>query len=251
MQDCKSVDITEEELRQYNQFKQQKKLEEAKSTALKLELDMLSAVQDKSGMRFSLQEAARLGVGAVCVPPAFVHFCAQVLGQDSVVSVIACISYPNGGDTTDIKVKAVKRAIKDGADEAEVTAPLAYIKDGNWGYVRREFKKVRKAAKKSSVRIIVEAPLFNESEIKKCCSLAADTGIRCLRTAGGALGVSCNDEKLKLMQANSRDKYTVKASGAADVAQFYSALNCGAVKVSSSNALQIAAAVLSEAQPSP
>ncbi len=247
MQDCKSVDITEEELKQYNQFKKQKKLEEARSTAKKLELDMLSAVQDKSGMRFNLQEAARLGIGAVCVPPAFVRFCSSVLGAESGVCVIACISYPNGGDTTDIKSKAVKRAIRDGAGEVEVTAPLAYIKDGNWGYVKREFKKMRKAAKKSSVRIILEAPLFGETEIKKCCSLAADAGIPCLRTAGGAHGVG-GDEKLNLMQSQSRDKYTVKASGVADVAQFYSVLNCGAVKASSANALQIAAVVLAEAE---
>ncbi len=247
MQDCKSVDITEEELKQFNLFKQQKKLEEAKSTAQKLELDMLSAVQDKSGMRFSLQEAVRLGIGAVCVSPYFVRFCSSVLGQDTCVSVIACISYPNGGDTTDIKQKAVKRAIKDGADEVEVSAPLSYVKDGNWGYVKREFKKVRKAAKKRAARITVEAPLFTEAEIKKCCQVAAEAGIVCLRTAGGEFGVG-GEENLKLMQSVSKDKFTVKASGVADMIQFYSALNCGAVKVSSRNALQIAALVLSEAE---
>ena len=71
----------------------------------------------------------------------------MLLGKDPQTSLIACISSPHGGDTTEIKVKAIKDAVKNGVDEVEVTAPIAYVKDANWGYVKRELKKLKGAYK--------------------------------------------------------------------------------------------------------
>ena len=132
---------------QYREFKRIKRIEEAKASVLKIECDCLAPTVDRAYLKEICRDANTVELGSIVVFPAHVKSCVSFLGKDPKVSLIAAISYPCGADATEIKVAAVKRAVKDGVDEAEVSAPVSYIKDGNWGYVKREFKKVKKAGK--------------------------------------------------------------------------------------------------------
>ncbi|MDE7265598.1 MAG: hypothetical protein K2N52_04920, partial [Clostridia bacterium] len=125
----------EQEKLRYAEFKRKMNLEAACGQVAKLEYNLTDATVEKATLRRACQEAERLKIGAVCVLPNCVKPCVSFLGRDPQVSLIACISFPHGGDTTKMKCALVKQAVKDGVDEAEVTAPIAYIKDGNWGYV--------------------------------------------------------------------------------------------------------------------
>ncbi len=250
MNECVSIDMTQEEIARYNAYKQQQKMAETKASILKLECDCLSPTQDKASLKQLLKEAVRLGLGGVCVAPCHVAFCSKTLGPDTCVSVIACASYPHGGETTEVKVKAVKQAIKDGADEVEVTAPIILIKEGAWGLVKREFKKIKAASRKRAVRVTVEAPLLTEAEIIKCCSLAADAGIPCVRTASGVYGAGNDETHIRTMQKAAKDRLLIKASCVTVPSQFSAAIAHGASLVSAHNALQIAEFMLTEASKS-
>lgn len=246
--DTLKLDAEADEYRQFAQFKRKMNLEAAYAQAAKLEYNLTDATVEKAALRRACQEANRLGLGAVCVLPCFVKSCVTFLGPDPKASLIACISFPHGGDTTDIKVKAVKRAVKDGVDEAEVTAPIAQIKDGNWSYVKREFKKLKSAGKTRAVRINIESSLLTAHEVAKVCSVAAECGITSLRSGSPFFGGSFNSEIIARMKSAVKDRCTVKADGISTVADMNLAVDMGAGVIGSNNAADLASLILKAAE---
>ncbi|MGN1372904.1 MAG: hypothetical protein ACI4VK_02515, partial [Candidatus Coproplasma sp.] len=165
MEFARRSDKTERE--EFEEFKRANRIKEAKATALKIELDCLSPTCDKAYLKDICRRANVQEIGALVVYPAYVKACVSYLGVDPKVSLISTISYPHGGDTTEIKACAVKRAVKDGVDEVEVCAPTALIKDGNFQYFKRECKKLKKSAKTRALRVVFDCNALNENELIK------------------------------------------------------------------------------------
>lgn len=242
-------EISEEDFRKFSEFKRKMNIEAAEAQIKKIEYSLTDACIDKTALRRACQDANKLGIGAVCVLPCFVKTCVSYLGRDPQTSLIACISYPYGGDTTKIKAEAVKNAVKEGVDEVEVTAPVAFIKDGNWGYVRREFKKLKSAGKNRAVRINIETPYLTNQEISKVCALAAECGITSLRNSSGCTGGSRIDaDTLSRMKNAVKDRCTIKADGVSTVSDMTLAVDFGASIVGSKNAADLARLILKAAE---
>lgn len=230
------------EMVEFEEFKRANRIKEAKATALKIELDCTSPLCDKAYLKDICRRANMQEIGAIVVYPAFVKACVSYLGNDPKVSLLAAISYPHGGDTTEVKAEAVKRAVKDGVDEAEVCAPTALIKDGNFQYFKRECKKLKKAAKIRALRIVFDCNTLNESELVKACQTAADAGVNCVRLNGA------DSELISLIKAKLKGKCLIKADGAQEVSSFISFCNVGADYVNCPRALDIAAYLINSAQ---
>ena len=139
--------ISPQERQEFDEFKRQKRVAEARAIISRIELSFTAPSADRATLRRLLKDGEKAGLGGVCVTPYLVKPCSDFLGTASAMSVAAAISAWGGSDTTDIKVRQVKRAIRDGADAVEVAAPLSAVKEGSWGYVKREFKKLKSAAK--------------------------------------------------------------------------------------------------------
>ena len=241
------VEMKESELQQFNEYKRKINLQAAQAQVGKIEYNLLDATTTKATLKSACQEANSLKLGAICVLPNAARLCDRLLGSNSQTSLIACISYPHGGDVTKIKVKAVKEAIKDGVDEVEVTAPIACIKESDWGYVKREFKALKKATKKSALRINIECNLLTPVELSKVCSVAADCGITSIRTSS-AYGAGLKAETITAIKNIVKDKCTIKADGVSTLGDLETALSMGAGIVGSKNAPDLARLVLKAAE---
>lgn len=242
------VNMNEAELQQFNEYKRKLNLQAAQAQVSKIEYDLLDATVSKAILKKACQEANELKLGAICVLPNAVRLCANMLGQNPQTSLIACISYPHGGDITKIKVKAVKEAIKDGVDEVEVTVPVACIKEGDWGYVKRELKDLKKATKKSALRINAECCLLTPAEITKLCTIAADCGITSIRTSSPFYGCGFKADSITAIKNVVKDKCTVKADGVATLGEAETAFSMGAGIISSKNAADLARLVIKTAE---
>ena len=121
------------------------------------------------------------------------------------------------------------------------------IKDANWSYVKREFKKLKKAAKNKVLRINIESPLLTAQEITKICNVAAECGITSLRSASGAFGCGFDADTLTLMQNAVKDKCIVKADGVNNIIDMNTAVDMGAGIVGSRNASDLARLILQTA----
>ena len=237
------VEMSETEQRQFDEYKKKLNMEAAIAHVGKLEYNMLDATATKALLKKGCQDANSLKLGAVCVLPNAVRLCVHFLGQNPQTSLIGCISYPHGGDTTKIKVKAVKEAIKDGVDEVEVTAPISCIKEGDWGYVKREFKALKRATKKSALRINIECTLLTSAELTKVCTIATDCGITSIRTCSDFFGHAKADMIMAIKNV-VKDKCTIKADGVSTLGEAETALNMGAGIIGSKNAPDLARLIL-------
>lgn len=239
--------ISQSEKLLYSQFRRKINAEAARSQIKKLEYDLATVKAGLSVLKSACSDANSLELGAVCVLPCFVKNCSVFLGSERKCGLVACISSPHGGDTTPIKVKAVKRAINDGADEVEVTAPVAHIRDGNFSYVKKEFKKLRKAVKNKSLRVDLECNLLSHEQIVRACTLAADCGVNSIKTSSSALSGGNEIERINEIKSAVRDKCTIKAEGVATVLEMSSAIDTGASVIGSKNAADVARAILAAA----
>ncbi|MGN0808192.1 MAG: hypothetical protein ACI4MN_07095 [Candidatus Coproplasma sp.] len=234
--------FSKNEKEEFEEFKRSNRIKEAKATVLKLELDCLNLLDDKVYLKEICRRANMQEIGAIVVYPAYVKACVSYLGGDPQVSLIAAISYPHGCDTTEVKVEAVKRAVKDGVDEVEVCAPVALIKDGNYQYFRHECKKLKKAAKIRALRIVFDCKALKENELIKACLTAADAGANCVRLNGA------DSEMVSLIKSKLKGRCLTKADDAQDVSSFLTLCNVGADSVNCPRALDIAVQLLNSAQ---
>lgn len=239
---------TQTELQQFNEYKRKLNLQAAQAQVSKIEYNLIDATVDKTTLKKACQEANTLKLGGVCVLPNAVRLCANILGPNPQTSLIACISYPHGGDVTKIKVKAVKEAIKDGVDEVEVTVPVACIKEGDWGYVKREFKDLKKASKKRALRINIECNLLTPAELTKVCTVAVDCGITSIRTSSGFYGTGFKSETITAIKNVVKDKCTIKADGISTLGDAETAMTMGAGIIGCKNASDIARLILKAAE---
>lgn len=231
-----------EEDEQYREFKRIKRMEEAKASILKIECDCLSPLTDKGSVKETCKLANTLEIGAVVVFPSFVKACVSYLGKDPQVSLIAAVAYPYGEETTEVKVAAVKRAVKDGVDEIEVSAPTAFIKDGNFMYFKKECKKLKKAAKVRALRIVINCALLGEKELIKACVTAADAGVNCLRLN------NADGELVAKIKSALKGKCLIKGDKAENAAAFANLCVMGADTVSCTQATELAQYLLKQAE---
>lgn len=227
---------------QYREFKRIKRMEEAKASVLKIECDCLASTVDRTYLKDICREANTLEIGALIVFPAYVKTCVSYLGKDPKVSLIAAVSYPCGAETTEIKAAAVKRAVKDGVDEVEVSAPVAFIKEGNWAYFKKECKKIKKAAKQRAVRIAFDCSALNEKELGKACQTAADAGINCIRLN------NTDGETVSRVKAALKGKCLIKADKADNAVAFANLCTMGADYVGCASACQLANYLVKQAE---
>lgn len=238
-----SPQMTQEEEQQFIEFKRMKKIGEAVGRVAKIECDCLSSYIEKSTLKQLCRESEQIALGGIVVLPLLVKPCVNFLGKDPKVSLVAAISYPHGGDTTAVKAAAVKRAVKDGVDEVEVSAPYALLRDGNYSYFKKECKKLVKAAKGRAVRVVLDGASLSLQELAKSCSAAADGGVHCIRINGAT-----DAEVLTKVKTAVKDKCLIKIDGVENVAGFENAVSLGASLVSCKSSVELARLILAQAQ---
>lgn len=232
-------EISEEE--QFKEFKRANRIKEAKASVLKIECDALSPQLDKSSLKAVCQKATATQVGGVVVLPGYVKQCVAYLGSNPSVSLVAAVGYPHGADVTAVKVLAVKQAVKDGVDEVEVCAPLFAIKDGNFQYLKRECKKLKKAAKVRALRVVLDCTQLTEKELLKACIVCADCAVNCIRLNG------VDAQIVAKVKGALKGRCLIKASSAKEPSTFATYCNVGADVVDCINAFQLAEYIINDA----
>lgn len=231
-----------EDLAQFEQFKKAKLLEQTRDRIARVECDSLSPVPSNGELRLLCREAERIGLGGIVVLPAFVRQCVAYLGTDPSCALFAAVSFPHGADSPAAKVAAVRRAVRDGADGAEVCASYSVLRQGNLAAFRRECKKLVRAARPRSLTLTLDCNFLEESDIVRACGCAADCGAARVRivNASGRSAVSAAVSAVG-------GRCDVKA-GADDLADMSELETLGAAVASCSNAPEVCSRLLNAAE---
>lgn len=173
---------------------------------------LLKAVATEKEITKICEEAKQYDFASVCVNPAYVAKCAELL-KGSDVEVCTVIGFPLGANTTAVKVYEVKDAIKNGATEVDMVNNIGKVKDGDFTFVEEEIRALKEAAGKNTLKVILETCYLTPEEIGKSCIAAKAAGADFVKTSTGFGTGGAKVEDVALMRKTVGEKMGVKASG--------------------------------------
>ncbi len=158
------------------------------------------------------EEAKKYKFASVCVNPAYVNLCKQLLGSSS-VKVCTVIGFPLGATTSTVKAIETKEAIANGADEVDMVINIGALKSGNYQLVFDDIKSVREASRGKILKVIIETAYLTKEEKIKACELSKEAGADFVKTSTGFGPSGATAEDIALMKFVVGPKIGVKASG--------------------------------------
>ena len=240
-QSADGVRISPEEMAEFEEFKKQKKVLELRRMLKTIDHTLLKQTATREDIRKLCREAVDYGFYSVCVQPVYVSDCADFLKDAPQIKIACVVGFPMGENKTETKVFETKRAVADGADEIDMVICISAVKNGEYGYVKREIKKVVKAARGNPVKVILETSLLTRDEMLKAAACARDAGAAFLKTSTGYFGGGATADDVRALKSVSKGKCAVKASGGIRNAEtFREMLDAGADRIGTSSGTAIA-----------
>ncbi len=239
--------ISADEREEFEEFRRQKKILEIKRLLKMIDHTLLKQTATREDIRRLCREAKEYGFYSVCVQPVYVDECFRCLKDAQAIKIACVVGFPMGENKTETKVYETKRAIADGADEIDMVASISAIKNGDYGYVKKEIKKVVAAAKHCPVKVIIETSLLTRDEMIKAAECARDAGAAFVKTSTGYFGAGAKAEDVRLLKQTVKGACRVKASGGIKNAeQFREMVDAGADRVGTSSGVEIADGIKKE-----
>ncbi len=185
---------------------------------------LLSQTATREEIRALCDDAVAFGTASVCIPPSYVSFAAEYLkGRSKVCTVIG---FPNGYNTTAVKVFEAAQAVKDGADEIDMVINIGFLKDARFYEVAAEIQAVRDVTKGKILKVIVETCLLTEEEKITMCRIVGEAGADYIKTSTGFSTGGATREDVALFAKNVKKPLRIKAAGGvktlADAEEFIS-----------------------------
>lgn len=146
----------------------------------RIEHTVLGPTTTATDVREVVETAADLGMRA-CVPPRYVP---TAVGTASEVETVTVVGFPHGHHQPAVKASEAERAVTDGASEVDVVAALGPLLSGEDGATEADIAAVVDAVE-VPVKVIVEAPLLEENQLRLACAAARDAGADFVKTATG------------------------------------------------------------------
>lgn len=187
------------------------------------------------------KEAKEYGFAAVCVPPLYVKKAKEFL-RDSPVKVATVIGFPFGYSSIEAKVAEIVLAIVDGADELDMVANIAAIKNGDWTFIANEINTIMPIVRNKDkvIKVIIESGLLTDDEIIKCCDIFGAAGVDYVKTSTGFAEKGASIHAVQLIRAHLADSIKIKASGGIRSYSFAKELiNAGANRLGCSASVDI------------
>ena len=156
-------------------------------------------------------EGMEYATASVCIPPAYVKQAKDYVGEK--LKICTVIGFPNGYNTTEVKVFETKDAIEKGADEIDMVINIGALKDGRGEQVCDEIKKIKAACGEKILKVIIETCLLTEEEKILACKLVSDAGADYIKTSTGFSKAGATLEDVRLMKKHVREGVLVKAAG--------------------------------------
>lgn len=158
-----------------------------------------------------LDDAIKYETASACIPPAFVKQASEyVAGRLPICTVIG---FPNGYNTTAVKVFETKDAIENGASEIDMVINIGLLKDKKYSEVEDEIRQVRSACGDKLLKVIIETCLLTEDEKIKMCEIVTKAGADYIKTSTGFSTAGATFEDVKLMREHVGEHVKVKAAG--------------------------------------
>lgn len=122
----------------------------------KVDHTLLSQAATWEDIKTVLDDAVKYDTASACIPPAYVKQAAEYLKKKgSSLPVCTVIGFPNGYNTTAVKVYETKDAIKNGASEIDMVINIGMLKDKKYDDIKKEIRAIHEACDGKVLKVII------------------------------------------------------------------------------------------------
>lgn len=184
-------------------------------------------------IRAICDDGVTYGTASVCIPPSYVKKAKEYVGDK--LAICTVIGFPNGYNTTAVKLFETKDALAGGADEIDMVINIGALKDGRYDEIRDEIHVLKEACGEKILKVIIETCLLTEEEKIKMCHIVTEAGADYIKTSTGFSKGGATPADVALMSANVGKEIRVKAAGGiSDFADAEEFLKLGADRLGTS-----------------
>ncbi len=209
------------EAAEFGEFKRSKREAEIALALGKLIVDASRRETDVSLLKHACESARRLNAAGVLVSPVNVAAASRLL--EGSASCVCCAVGGTGESLTCVKKAEAKRAARQGAKEIRLAPCYSALACGNYAYVKKETRRIRRAVKNCALVLCAEDKGLTEEQVFALVRAAADAG---------AEGVCVRGETalLNRVQALCRGKLRPEAADVENGEQMRLLLKAGAMR---------------------
>lgn len=156
-------------------------------------------------------DAIKFGTASVCIPASFVKSAKEYVGDKMAVCTV--IGFPNGYNTTAVKVFETKDALANGADEIDMVINIGALKDKEYDFVEDEIRQIKAACGDKILKVIIETCLLTDEEKIKMCELVTNAGADFIKTSTGFSTAGATFADIELFSKHIGKNVKMKAAG--------------------------------------
>lgn len=157
-------------------------------------------------------DGIKYNVASVCIPPSYVKDAKKYVGDK--LKVCTVIGFPNGYNTTNVKVYETLTAIEEGADEIDMVINLGWLKDKKYGDIEKEIKAIKNVCGEKVLKVIIETCLLTDEEKTIMCEIVKNAGADYIKTSTGFSTGGATFEDIQLFKRELKEtNVKIKAAG--------------------------------------
>ena len=189
-------------------------------------------------IRAICDDGMKYRTASVCIPPAFVKRAKDYVGDR--LQICTVIGFPNGYNTTNVKLVETVDALQNGADEIDMVINIGELKAGNTDYVLNEIRTLKAACGEKILKVIIETCLLTEEEKVTMCRLVTEAGADFIKTSTGFSKAGATFEDIALFAKNIGPGVRMKAAGGiSSIADAEKFIELGASRLGTSRIVKI------------
>jgi deoxyribose-phosphate aldolase len=147
-------------------------------------------------------------VAAVCVYPNFVRLAVEQLSASGIKVASVATAFPSGNVSLDIKLRDVKMAVDDGADEIDMVISRGRFLAGQHRYVYDEIATIKNACGDARLKVILETgELGTLDDVRRASDIAIAAGADFIKTSTGKIKPAATLPVTLVMLAAIRDHF--------------------------------------------
>lgn len=156
-------------------------------------------------------DAIKYNTASICIPPSFVKKAKEYV--ENKMKVCTVIGFPNGYNTTKVKVFETKDAIENGADEIDMVINIGMLKEKKYDEILFEINQIKNACDGRILKVIIETCLLTEDEEIKMCDIVSKSNADFIKTSTGFSTGGATQDDVKLFHKYISNDKKIKAAG--------------------------------------
>jgi deoxyribose-phosphate aldolase len=189
-------------------------------------------------VRDFVEESKRYPFAALAVDLFYLPLASELL-TGTEIGIVAPISYPLGGMTTEAKVRQARYAIENGADEMDMSINFTAFWSGDYNAVRKDIEAVVKVGEGRIVKAVIYVPEMTDEEKVQIARIAKDAGAGFIKTCCGFGCVTRTDDVRIIKEALGDEIKVMVAGGVRTAEQALAMIEAGVDRIASSTPFDV------------